>query len=110
MNETEVQSAAVDRALTAGDPAVAREHLRLVAALETTAGAGPFATATAVTLVLGAMARSDVSTPSTPGRDRDPAAVRGGALAIARFGRSLDGVAAATNLPPGALRSALTSV
>lgn len=106
-----VQSAAVDRALTCDDPALARRHLGLVAALEGTDPAGaPLSVAAAATLAATATAPPRVPAPPTPdGRDDDPA-VRGAALAVARFDRPLDRVATAAALPHAAVRRALAHV
>lgn len=105
-----VQSAAVDRALTCDDPALARRHLGLVAALEEADPAGgPLSVAAAATLVVTAPAPAPPRVPAPPtpgGRDDDPA-VRGAALAVARFDRSLDRVATAADLPRAAVQRAL---
>jgi hypothetical protein len=108
---TPVQAAAVDRALTADDPRTARRHLRLVAALDGTTPAGPLATAAAVTLAVGATAeRPGPPAPPTPGARADDPAVRGAAVAVARFDRSLDAVTTGTGLPRAAVRRALAEV
>jgi hypothetical protein len=100
----------VDRALTADDVRTARRHLRLVAALDGAEPAGPLATAAAVTLAVGATAeRARPPTPPTPGGRADDAAVRGGAVAVARFDRSLDRVAACAGLSRAAVRRALAT-
>lgn len=104
-----VQSAAVDRALTCGDPALARRHLRLVAALDgvdPAAGALPVAAAALCT----SAPAPRVPTAPTPAARDDDAAVRGAALAAARFDRSPDRIASAADLPIAAVRRALASV
>lgn len=104
-----VQRAAVDRALAAADPDLARRHLRLVAALDGEEAATPLALSLAVTLAVATEGRRRPApaTPPTPGAAADDPAVRGGAVAVARFDRSLGAVAASADLPRGALRRAL---
>ncbi|MFB6167391.1 MAG: hypothetical protein ABEJ43_00930 [Haloferacaceae archaeon] len=103
-----VQRAAVDRACSADDPALARRHLRLVAALDGVESADPLTVSLAV--VADLRSRPAPPTPPTPGTPVDDPAVRGGAVAVARFGRSLDAVAASADLPRAAVREALALV
>jgi hypothetical protein len=101
----EIQAAAVDRALSTADPALARRHLRLVAALDGTETGDPLAVSLAATLAVAAGA-PDSSAPATPptlGGSVDESAVRGGAVAVARFDRSLGTVAASADLPRAAV-------
>jgi hypothetical protein len=108
----EIQAAAVDRALSADDSALARRHLRLVAALDGASSSDPLTVSLTTVLAIAADARPRAapSTPPTPGPSVDDSAVRGGALAVARFDRSLDAVAAGADLPHGAVRRALALV
>lgn len=107
-----VQRAAVDRALSTSDPDLARRHLRLVAAVDDEASTDPLAVSLAASLVVAAGERSAPAppTPPTPGRPVDEAAVRGGAVAVARFDCSLAAVAARADLPRAAVRRALALV
>lgn len=107
-----IQRAAVDRALSATDPALARRHLRLVAAVDGEETTDPLAISLAATLAVatGETAPPVPPTPPTPGRGLDEAAVRGGAVAVARFDCSLAVVATRADLPRAAVRRALTLV
>lgn len=107
-----VQRAAVDRALAAADPALARRHLRLVAALDGEAAGDPLTVSLAATLAVAAdgRARPTPATPPTPGAPADDLAVRGGAVAVARFDRSLGAVATSADLPRAAVRRALARI
>ena len=107
-----VQRAAVDRALSTSDPALARRHLRLVAAVDGEASTDPLAASLAASLVVSAGEQSAPAppTPPTPGASADDPAVRGGAVAVARFDRSLAAVAARADLPRAAVRRALAPI
>lgn len=107
-----IQRAAIDRALSATDPAFARRHLRLVAAVDGEETTDPLAISLAATLAVATNKTAPPVPPRlpTPGRGVDQAAARGGAVAVARFDCSLAAVATRADLPRAAVRRALTLV
>jgi hypothetical protein len=80
-----------------------------VAALDDAASSDPLALSLAATLAVAADGRPR-PTPPTPGAPADALAVRGAALAVGRFDRSVDAVATGADLPRAAVRRALALV